>query len=228
MKAIFVAGTDTCAGKTVVTGLLARYLSGRGCRVVTQKWIQTGCSGFSQDIDKHLRLMGKKRADFAAHLKSMLPYTFKYPSSPHLACRLERRSIRENIIRRAFEKLSKHFDFIIIEGSGGLLVPVGGGSLLIDLVRKMRLPVLLVAVNRIGAVNSALLSIEAMRLRGIRIAGVIFNSVGKNGRALILKDNPAIVKRLSGIGTYRLPYAQDTDVLYRRFAPIAGKIVKNL
>src|SRR3989338_6203609 len=85
VNVIFVAGTDTGTGKTVITGLLACYLLKKGFKVVTQKWIQTGNRSFSRDIGMHLKLMGKRKKDFSGYFSSMMPYIFRYPSSPHLA-----------------------------------------------------------------------------------------------------------------------------------------------
>ena len=100
MRAIFVAGTDTGVGKTVVTGLLARHLATRGYSVATQKWVQTGGES---DLDEHLRWMGRTREEFRGFLKAMAPYSLRAPASPHLAAELA--------ARRGFSKA----------GSGGVL-----------------------------------------------------------------------------------------------------------
>jgi len=225
MKAVFVAGTDTGAGKSVITGLLAGYLLDSGYRVVTQKWVQTGSAGRSPDIDTHLELMAKRRKDFCGHLRSMEPYIFKLAASPHLASGVEKKRIRLGKIRRSFNSLSAKFDRVIVEGSGGLLVPLDKEKLLIDAVKEMSLPVLLVAPNRLGAINSALLSIEAMRSRDIKIVGVIFNNNIKGEDGLVLKDNPVAVKRFGRVhilGT--LAYSKDIRLMREAFAPIAAEI----
>lgn len=229
MKAIFVAGTDTNVGKSVVTGLLARHLFESGYSVVTQKWVETGSRGRSTDIDTHLKFMAKGRDDFRAHLQSMAPYTFKLAASPHLASAAESKKISIGRIKRCFNDLSANFDRVIVEGSGGLLVPLDGKTLIVDAVKDMKLPVLLVAANRLGAINSTLLSIEALKSRGIKIAGVIFNNILKGEDRLILKDNPVAVKafgRVRVLGT--LPYSKDMMVLCRAFAPIAAEMRGNI
>lgn len=224
MKAIFVAGTDTGVGKTIVTGLLARHFLEKGYRVATQKWVETGSVKFSRDIDSHLKLMKRSRADYDGHLDSMMPYIFKFAASPHLACRMEGRSVKIDRIKRSLDELSKHFDVVIIEGCGGLMVPVGEKTLQIDVVRKMRLPVLLVAGNRLGAINSTLLSIEALKTRGMNCIGVVFNESEKGGNSLILKDNPKIVKKMTKIPVVgSLPYMKDRELLYKRFERMLEK-----
>lgn len=226
MSVIFVAGTDTGAGKTVVTGLLARYLLERGYSVVTQKWIQAGPSGLSGDIAVHLRFMGKREKDFKKYLPFMMPYSFKFPCSPHLAARLERKSIDVTAIDKSLRGLTGDFDFVLIEGIGGLLVPLSRAALLIDVVKKLNLPVLIVAGNKLGAINHTLLTIEALRARKIKIIGVLFNNISRIENKMILGDNPDIVKELSGEAVLGiLPWTKDPLGLRKRFAPIGDRIL---
>jgi len=228
MKTIFVAGTDTGTGKTVITGLLADYLSKKGFRVATQKWVQTGSRFFSQDIGTHLKLMGKRKDYFGRHLSSMMPYIFRYPSSPHLAASIERRRISIGKIKNCLGELKKDFDYIVVEGTGGLLVPLNNRNLLIDVVKELRLPVLLVVENRLGAINHALLSLEALKSRKSKIIGIVFNNISKNNASSqILNDNSKIVKRFSHVkllGT--LSYAKNIKALRGPFLPIGDRIFK--
>jgi dethiobiotin synthetase len=223
MSAIFVAGTDTGVGKTVVTGLLARNLSLRGYRVATQKWVQTGSAS---DLDAHLRWMGRRRAEFRGFLRAMVPAALAAPVSPHLAAELGGARIAASSIRRAFLRLSRHFDFVIVEGTGGLLVPFSRKKLLIDLARELDLPVLLVAGNRLGAINHTLLSLEALKARKMKILGVVFNNLPGAGNRLVLRDNPKIIESLSGqraLGV--LPRTRRPGTLIKRFAPVAEKVL---
>jgi len=230
MKVIFVAGTDTGAGKTVITGLLADYLLKKGFKVATQKWIQTGSRHFSKDIGMHLKLMGKGKEDYSGYLPLMMPYIFRYPSSPHLAASMEDRRIGIGKIRKGLEKLIKDFDYIIAEGTGGLLVPFNKKNLLIDAVEELRLPVLLVAENRVGAINHTLLSLEAMKTRKIKIIGVVFNNISKKkASSTILNDNVNIVKRFSRVKLFaHMSYAGNIEAARRRFLPIGDKIFMQL
>ena len=225
MKIIFVAGTDTDAGKTLVTGLLADYLNRHGYRVVTQKWVQTG-DNTSNDIDIHLRLMGKEKKDFVHHLKLMQPYGFKAACSPHLAARLSRKKISLTKIKKSTEKLAKDFDFVIIEGIGGLFTPLNEKTVLIDLVQTMRLPVLLVAANKLGVINHTLLSLEALKARKIHLIGTIFNNLSSKEKKYILNDNPQIVGTLGRtkiLGT--LPYKKNISNIQKYFRSIGKQIL---
>ena len=223
MSAIFVAGTDTGVGKTIVTGLLARYLSLCGYRVVTQKWVQTGRMS---DLDAHLRWMERSRAEFGGFLRAMAPCALPAPVSPHLAAELGGVRIAVGRIRRDFQRLSRHFDFVIVEGTGGLMVPFSRKKLLIDLAQEIDLPVLLVAGNRLGAINHTLLSLEALKARKMKMLGVVFNNLPGARNKIVLRDNPKIIEALSGqraLGI--LPRIRQPGALLKRFAPIAKKVL---
>ncbi|MCX5696897.1 MAG: dethiobiotin synthase [Candidatus Omnitrophica bacterium] len=229
MRGIFVTGTGTGVGKTVITGLLARYLLEKDYSVVTQKWVQTGSgSSFSPDILGHLKLMRKDKGYIKGYLEHISPYSFKFGASPHLASRMEHKNIREDKIIGSFKLLSRRFDFVLVEGLGGALVPLNNKRLVIDLAKKLRLPVLVVAENKLGAINHALLTIESLRRRRMHILGIVFNNA-KNEDKRILKDNPLIVRQLSGeriLGV--LPWVKKIDELYNGFLPIGKEILKRI
>lgn len=229
MKAIFVAGTDTGVGKTIVTGCLARYLVEQGYNVITQKWIQTGCVSFSSsDMATHLEIMGHDKRAIKEYLSFAMPYMFKKGASPHLACRLEGKKIEMKKIREGFRSLAKKFDFVIVEGVGGVLVPYSRKQTVIDIVKGLNLPVLLVAGNKLGAINHTLLAIEALRSRGLKILGVIFDNIKKGDRQ-VLEDNPKIIREFSGEKVFgALPYEASYKKLYKKFLPLGEAILREL
>jgi dethiobiotin synthetase len=228
MPAIFITGTDTEVGKTVITGLLGRFLLKKGYSVITQKWFQTGTSEERGDFYKHLRLMGMKVEQVEKYLTHAICYSFKFPSSPHLASLLEKKRIKTARIKRSFYSLVRRFNFVIVEGTGGLLVPYSKKNLLIDIVQELNLPIIIVVGNKLGAINHTLLTIEAAKYRGLKIIGVIFNHHTKKGNRVILEDNLKIVKYIGKekiIG--RLPYLKDKESLYKYFEPIAVRVLRN-
>jgi dethiobiotin synthetase len=230
-KGIFITGTDTGVGKTIVTGLLARYLLDQGYRVITQKWIQTGSEDgkLSSEIRQHLKLMGQPQSYIQDYLGQACPYRFRFPASAHLASRMEHQSIREDKIAASFRILSRKFDFVLVEGTGGALVPWNNKKLIIDIARKLRLGVVVVAQNKLGAINHSLLNIESLRKREMKLLGVVFNNT-RNTDRVILKDNPRIVRELSGeriLGV--LPWVKNNDsLLYKAFFPIGRQILEKL
>lgn len=227
MKGIFVTGTDTGVGKTIVTGLLARHLAESGYNVITQKWVQTGCLDFiSTDVGLHLKIMGRGTEAIKNYLDYALPYMFRTSSSPHLASSIENRRIDPDKIIRSYRILSRKFDFVIVEGTGGVLVPLNKKNLLIDIVKKLDLSVVIVAQNKLGAINHTLLTIEALRRRRIKILGIVFNNSDKENK-IVLKDNPLIVRALSkekifGVLARRNKFKE----LYRAFLPIGERMRK--
>ena len=227
MKAIFITGTDTGVGKTIVAGLLGRFLLDRGYRAITQKWIQTGPGGFPKDIARHLDLMKKKKRDIKDYLPYVSPYSFKFPASGHLAAKLEQKTIKKDRIKKSFLFLKDRFDSVIVEGIGGALVPFNQKGLVIDIAEELNLPVLLVVANKLGCINHTLLTIEAIKKRGMKIVGIIFNNnkAVERKENIISKDNPRIIKKLTGekvLGI--LPYCRNGELLYKSFVPIGDRI----
>lgn len=225
-KTIFVTGTDTGIGKTIITGLLARYILEQGESVITQKWIQTGSVGVSLDIKTHLKIMGKDENYIKGYLNDISPYVFKFPASAHLSSQIDGRKINENKIIKSFSSLSSRFDWVIVEGTGGILVPFNRKKLIIDLVAKLDIGVLLVVGNKLGSINHTLMSIETLKRRKLNILGIIFNNMpGENN--IVLEDNCKIIKELSGEKVFGvLPWTKNTQVLYKKFKQFAGEIIE--
>jgi dethiobiotin synthetase len=171
---IAVSGIDTGIGKTYVTGLLARVLQQQGKAVITQKIVQTGCEGIAEDILEHRRLMGIGVQD-ADRQGLTGPCVFRYPASPHLSAALEGTQIDFSHILDSTIALQQRYDLVLLEGVGGLLVPLALDLLFADYIRDAGYGLLLVTSPRLGSINHTLLSIEACVTRGIAIKGVIYN-----------------------------------------------------
>lgn len=224
---LFIAGTDTGVGKTVVTGLMARLMSENGYKVITQKWVQSGGgSGIAKDVKSHLNIMKMSEDKIKDYRNDVAPYVFSFPASPHLSSRLENKKIDMNRIISAYNNLESHFDAVIVEGIGGLMVPYNNKDLVIDICSKIKLPVLLVSANRLGCINHSILSVEALRKRNMEILGIIFNHLGNDTDKIILKDNPDIVAKITGVNVFGdLSYDENTENLYRYFRPLGEKII---
>ncbi|MDE5930361.1 MAG: dethiobiotin synthase [Muribaculaceae bacterium] len=174
-KVIFVSGIDTDAGKTYATAWLARKWMDSGLSVATQKFIQTGNRGRSEDIEAHRRLAGMAPLPEDSDLTTA-PVIFSYPASAQLAARIDGREIDVEAIDRSRELLSSRYDRLLIEGAGGLMVPLTDDYLAIDYVAGRRLPLALVTNGRLGSINHTLLSLEAIRSRGIELPYVLYNT----------------------------------------------------
>ena len=173
-QAYFISGIDTDAGKSYVTGYLASLIMKEGKSVITQKFIQTGNTGFSEDIDLHRKIMGVEMLpEDLDHTTA--PVIFSYPASAQLAARLDGREIDLAVIDEATRKLKERYDIVLIEGAGGLMVPVTDDFFTIDYVSSRRLPLILVANGVLGSINHTVLSLEAIKARGIELAALIYN-----------------------------------------------------
>lgn len=167
-KAYFVSGIDTDAGKSFATGYIARMWRAEGTNVMTMKLVQTGCTGLSEDIATHRRIMGiDPTPDDRAGLTC--PQRFAYPASPDLAARMEGRKVDIREIDSSLMSLQSRYDTVLVEGAGGLMVPIDGRYTMIDYAASRNLPVILVTNPRLGSVNHTLLSLEACRKRGVDV-----------------------------------------------------------
>lgn len=173
-QVVFVSGIDTEIGKTVVTGWLARQWRDEGVDVITQKLVQTGCVGASDDILLHRRIMGCGLFDEDRDGHTM-PALYAYPASPHLAARLEGRALDLDAIAAATARLRARYRTVLVEGAGGLMVPLTEQLLTIDYVARQSWPVILVTSGRLGSINHTLLSLEAIAARGIALHGIAWN-----------------------------------------------------
>ena len=166
------AGTD--AGKSYCTAWYARELMQRGLRVITQKFIQTGNTGHSEDIDLHRRLTGTGYLPEDKEGLTM-PEIFSYPCSPHLAARIDKRPIDFGKIERATRELSHRYDTVLVEGAGGLMVPLTEDFLTIDYIAEKQYPLIFVTSGKLGSINHTLLSFEAIKNRDIALDTVLYN-----------------------------------------------------
>ncbi len=173
-KTYFISGIDTDAGKSYVTGYLAAKLREKGINAVTQKFIQTGNEEYSEDIELHRRIMGiPPLPEDLDHTTA--PVIFSYPASAQLAARIDGREIDLKAIDNSTKTLESRYDVVFVEGAGGLMVPITDDFLTIDYVTSRQLPLLLVTNGVLGSINHTILSLEAIKSRGIKLEAVLYN-----------------------------------------------------
>ena len=173
MNIFFVSGIDTGIGKTFATAMMAVYLQRKGAKVITVKMVQTGNVGFSEDRDLHRKAMGRTFPEDASGLTA--PQIFVFPASPLFAAAREGKSVNLSAIRDAVAECARRYDYVLVEGAGGLCVPLTENELEADFAAKERWPLILVSCPRLGSLNHTLLSLEAAHARGLKIAGVVYN-----------------------------------------------------
>lgn len=192
---LFVSGIDTDAGKSYATGYIAREWNKQGRRTITQKFIQTGNRDISEDIETHRRIMGCGLLDVDRQRLTM-PEIFTYPCSPHLASEIDKRPIDFTKIEAAADRLAQAYDTVLIEGAGGLMVPLTRTLLTIDYVAAKGWPLVFVTSGKLGSISHTLLSLEAIRRRGIRLHTVAYNMYPEGTDSVIGRDTLAYIRDL--------------------------------
>ena len=200
---LFVAGIDTGIGKTMATGLMARWYVARGVSVMTQKLIQTGCDGFSEDIRVHRTLMGIDLLP-EDRLGLTCPYVLRFPGSPHLAAALDGQKIDTDRLESATRELAQRYNIVIVEGVRGLCVPLTEESTVLDFLERQGWPVILVTAPRLGSINHTLLSLEALRTRNLSLAAVIYN-LYHTARPEIIRDTRRVIENAMRRMKYTAP-----------------------
>ena len=191
----FVSGIDIDAGKSYATGWLAKEWNAAGRRTITQKLVQTGNTGFSEDIELHRKIMGCGMLPEDRQRLTM-PEIFSYPCSPHLAAEIDGREIDFEKIESATRILSERYDAVLLEGAGGLMVPLTRELLTIDYVAQKQYPLVFVTSGRLGSINHTLLSLEAMTRRGIRLHTLAYNLFPEEDDEIIRRDTEEYMRDL--------------------------------
>lgn len=195
--AIFITGTDTEVGKTVVAAGLAMAFKKRGVDVGVMKPAVTGCRTrrgrrVSEDVDYLVKASG-----CTDEPRLVSPYMLRDPLAPEVAARREGVRLDLRRIFSAFRRLGERHEALIVEGAGGLFVPIKRKYFMIDLIAALGSPIVLVARPGLGTINHTLLSCEAARTKNIGIAGVVINDYPKKP-SLAERTNPDVISRCAG------------------------------
>ena len=194
-KGFFIAGTDTGVGKTLIACALLRGFAARGLRVAAMKPVAAGAvrrrGVWRHDDVEQLRAAANVDAPQAV----VNPYCFAPPIAPHIAAQAAGVVIRMSVITKSYAQLALNADLVVVEGAGGLLVPLGGASSAADIPARLGLPVVLVVGLRLGCLNHALLTVEAMQARGLYLAGWVANRIAP-GMARATENLQALCTRI--------------------------------
>ncbi len=217
MKSFFVIGTDTGVGKTLVAAGLARMLVNQGVRVGVMKPIASGGipSRDGKLLQKAARLPN-------AVYPEIVPVHYRQPLAPYVAAWKEG-TVPLGKIQETYKKVTRKYDCLIVEGIGGVLVPITRDFLAIDWMVKWRLPALVIAWAGLGTLNHTLLTIEALKKRKIKILGVMVN--GYKGKEISEKTNVPALRKLLKIPVYgplkfNLKYRANLDLLAEDLAKL--------
>ncbi len=189
-RTFFVTGTDTGVGKTIAVLAMAALLKEKGLSVGVFKPVQSGV-GDAEFLKEHLALSDQ--------LREINPYCAAEPLSPHLAFKRQGIKIDVHRILQALQALRARYDVVLVEGAGGLLVPIVRNYLMADLASEMGSELIIVARLGLGTINHSLLTIREAERRGLKVAGLIFSDVSGGKKGIPEKTNPQMVKHLSGV-----------------------------
>lgn len=196
-KTIFITATGTDIGKTYVSGLIAKHIKDKGLNIGYYKAALSG----SNDIKDSDAWYVKQQADLSDSYDEMVSYTYKHAYSPHLAAQIEGNPPDIKIIKNAYKDISKKHDYMIVEGSGGIICPIRYDSnqkiFLEDIIKELNIPSLIIADAGLGTINSTVLTIKYMRSKNLKINGVILNRFEMANK--MHEDNQKMVEEITGV-----------------------------
>ena len=193
-RGLFITGTDTGVGKTLVSTGLITLLKERGMRVGVMKPVESGCRRENGGLIPEDAILLKNAAKSQDELDIINPYALEAPLAPALAAEMEGVEIRLEVIQSAFEVLTSRYDIVIVEGAGGFLVPIFGDFFMADLAKELDLPLLLVTEAKLGIINHTLLTLAHAREREIPVLGIVMNRTSDQ-QGLPESLNPDALKR---------------------------------
>lgn len=202
INGIFVTGTDTGVGKTVVSAALVSLLRKGGIDAVPMKPVQTGCvrdGNIRLAPDLEFCLWMNDLAVSEQEKRLMAPYCFEKPCSPHLAAAQANCRIEMDRILNALRALEQDHELVVVEGAGGVLVPVDEKNTMLDLMVAMAIPVVLVSRSGLGTINHSLLSLRELRRAGLAVLGVVVSNSESAGWGEIERDNIRTIERLGHV-----------------------------
>ncbi|NIO09189.1 MAG: dethiobiotin synthase [Deltaproteobacteria bacterium] len=191
-KGLFITGTDTGVGKTLVACGLASALRERGLKIGVMKPAETGCQDKGGDLFPQDAFYLKEASGTEEPIHRICPYRLASPLAPSVAAEESGIEIQLSLLIQLYTEVSRANDLTLVEGAGGLLVPLHSRSTYADLVLRLKLPVIVVVGNRLGAINHTLLTLEHASKVGIEVAGYVLNDLESqpspatktNGRSL--------------------------------------------
>ncbi|MBF7082987.1 dethiobiotin synthase [Desulfallas sp. Bu1-1] len=226
----FITGTDTGVGKTVITAGLAGCLKRKGINVGVMKPIVSGVNS------KNLRgpvpedaVFAMKAAGVTDELELVSPCCLELPLAPRVAAEIQGVTINLSKVMEAYRELRQRHEVMLVEGAGGIMVPVFDRFLMADLIKMMKLPVIIVSRPNLGTVNHTLLTVEYARARGIPIAGIIINGLKEDEAGLAERTNPGLIAELSGVPVLGIiPYVDSVNVDTCTTGQIVEKVETNI
>lgn len=218
-RAYFITATDTNAGKTRITAGLARALRGMGVDVGVMKPVETGCKESDGALVPADAVALKEAANSPDPLDLINPYRFAAPLAPSIASRMAGVEISLSRIGERFQEIAGRHGVTLVEGAGGLLVPLTDDKTIADLILYLGIPAIIVAPNHLGAVNHTALTVECARKRGIEVKGVVLNNASPASNDLSRDGNAQEIARVAGVRVIATVPFLDDGPAAKKYAP---------
>ena len=213
-RGIFITGTDTGVGKTEIACAIVRLLRARGVDVGVMKPVASGCGvmgGRVLSVDT-LRLVAAAQVEDTP--EQVTPVAYQAPLAPAAAARLENVPFDPERISAGYRRIAERHEFVLVEGIGGVLVPLDETTLLVDLIGLLDLPVLIVARAGLGTINHTLLSVRECVRQGVEVRGVIFSQTASGAEDPSIATNARLVEAYAGVPVLgQVPYLSDMRAL---------------
>ncbi len=213
-KGVFITGTGTDIGKTYVTALLVKKLYGTGADTA---YFKAAVSGNERGADGRLipgdAAFVKRISGIPQPLDTMCRYVYEKPLSPHLAARLEGGPVDLECVKAEFDKLCEKYEYVVCEGSGGIVCPIRCDEkniMLEDIIKALDLPCIIVADAGLGTINSTVLTTEYMRAHSMKVSGIILNHYHED--SIMEKDNRLMCEQLTGLPVIAAVADDDTSL----------------
>lgn len=216
---LFITGTDTGVGKTFVASGLAALLRSLGYRVGVMKPAETGCEERDGNLVPEDAVRLKEASGCAEPIEKICPYRLPEPLAPSIAA--ERASVKIDVdhLLAVYHEISSKHDVTLVEGAGGLMVPLLPSYTYADLARVLKLPILVVAANKLGVINHLLLTLEHASCKGLSTLGYVLNRV-TNETSLAAETNRQVLSSLTGVPCLgELPFVESSEA--QKSLPIA-------
>ncbi len=200
-KGIFIVGTDTEIGKTVITGLLAAVLRKQGIEVGVMKPVASGGIQTAGGLISEDAIFLKEAAQVTDDLRRINPYCLKNPMAPGMATRIEKVDVKFSLIAKAYKYLTDRHEMVLVEGAGGLIVPLTQDLLTnIDEIKMLNIPVIIVGRATLGTINHTCLTARVLQQEGVEVLGIILNRYQERG--IVEETNPGVIEEISGLKVF--------------------------
>lgn len=209
---LFITATDTEVGKTIVSGAISRILSESGSKVGVFK-------PFASDCRKEWEGLVNSDAEFLAHcsksplpLSTINPISYVTPAATILCEQLEHRAVDFQAVADAYKNICANSDIVVVEGIGGVRVPLTSGVDVLDFAKQLDLPMVVVARANLGTINHTLLTIDAIRSRGLKLAGVVISGYDADSADIVVENNAEIISAEGDVDILSIvPFSASVD-----------------